>query len=43
MSRTKAKKMFSVEDQIRATVHVECRKDAEVIDETRWRIKILMR
>ncbi|STI63006.1 protein rtcB [Escherichia coli] len=25
--------MFSVEDQIRATVHVECRKDAEVIDE----------
>lgn len=33
MSRTKAKKMFSVEDQIRATAHVECRKDAEVIDE----------
>ena len=33
MSRTKAKKLFSVEDQIRATAHVECRKDAEVIDE----------
>ncbi len=33
MSRTRAKKLFSVEDQIRATAHVECRKDAEVIDE----------
>lgn len=33
MSRTKAKKLFSVEDQIRATSHVECRKDADVIDE----------
>jgi tRNA-splicing ligase RtcB len=33
MSRTKAKKMFTVQDQIDATVGVECRKDAEVIDE----------
>ncbi len=33
MSRTKAKKMFTVEDQIRATEGVECRKDAGVIDE----------
>jgi tRNA-splicing ligase RtcB (3'-phosphate/5'-hydroxy nucleic acid ligase) len=33
MSRTKAKKLFTVEDQIRATEGVECRKDAEVIDE----------
>ncbi|EHO2015395.1 RtcB family protein [Escherichia coli] len=33
MSRTKAREMFSVEDQINATVHVECRKDANVIDE----------
>lgn len=33
MSRTTAKKMFTVEDQIRATAHVECRKDAAVIDE----------
>jgi tRNA-splicing ligase RtcB len=33
MSRTKAKKMFTVEDQIRATAHVECRKDKDVIDE----------
>lgn len=33
MSRNKAKKMFSIDDQIRATAHVECRKDAAVIDE----------
>lgn len=33
MSRTKAKKIFTLEDQIRATEGVECRKDADVIDE----------
>ena len=33
MSRTKAKKMFTVADQEAATVGVECRKDAGVIDE----------
>ena len=33
MSRNEAKRRFSVEDQIRATAHVECRKDSEVIDE----------
>lgn len=33
MSRTKAKKIYSIEDQIRATEGVECRKDADVIDE----------
>jgi tRNA-splicing ligase RtcB len=33
MSRTKAKTLFTVDDQIRATAHVECRKDAAVIDE----------
>ncbi|CAH0129671.1 RtcB family protein [Pseudomonas mediterranea] len=33
MSRTKAKAVFTVEDQVRATAHVECRKDAAVIDE----------
>ena len=33
MSRTKAKKVYSVEDQIAATEGVECRKDASVIDE----------
>ncbi len=33
MTRTAAKKLFTVEDQIRATEGVECRKDANVIDE----------
>lgn len=33
MSRTQAKKEFTVEDQIAATIGVECRKDAGVIDE----------
>jgi tRNA-splicing ligase RtcB len=34
MSRTAAKKLFSLEDHARATEGVECRKDANVIDET---------
>ncbi len=34
MSRTKAKRMFSLEDHARATDGVECRKDADVLDET---------
>ncbi len=33
MSRTEAKRRYSVEDQVRATAGVECRKDAAVIDE----------
>lgn len=33
MSRNEAKRRFTVEDQIAATAHVECRKDADVIDE----------
>ncbi|UVE17128.1 RtcB family protein [Pseudomonas sp. LS44] len=33
MSRSQARKRFSLEDQVRATAHVECRKDKEVIDE----------
>lgn len=33
MSRTQAKKQFSLADQVRATAGVECRKDADVIDE----------
>ena len=33
MSRTAARKMYSVEDQIKATEGVECRKDSGVIDE----------
>jgi len=34
MSRTEARKRFSIDDHVRATAGVECRKDAEVIDET---------
>lgn len=34
MTRTEAKRRFSVEDHAKATAHVECRKDSEVIDET---------
>jgi tRNA-splicing ligase RtcB len=34
MSRTQAKKEVSIDDHIRATEGVECRKDAGVIDET---------
>ncbi|TVO65018.1 RtcB family protein [Denitromonas ohlonensis] len=33
MSRNAAKKRFTIEDQIKATEGVECRKDLEVIDE----------
>ena len=33
MSRTEAKRRFTVADQIKATEGVECRKDADVIDE----------
>jgi tRNA-splicing ligase RtcB len=34
MSRTKAKKQFTVVDHAEATVGVECRKDIDVLDET---------
>lgn len=34
MTRTEAKRRFTVEDHAVATAHVECRKDADVIDET---------
>ncbi|HYI09789.1 MAG TPA: RtcB family protein [Thermoanaerobaculia bacterium] len=34
MSRAEAKRRFSVADHVKATEGVECRKDAEVIDET---------
>ena len=34
MSRTAAKKRFTLEDHVKATEGVECRKDASVIDET---------
>jgi tRNA-splicing ligase RtcB len=34
MSRTEAKRRFTVEDHEKATAGVECRKDEGVIDET---------
>jgi tRNA-splicing ligase RtcB len=34
MSRTEAKRRFSLDDHAKATAGVECRKDADVIDET---------
>ena len=34
MSRTAARRQFTVEDHVAATAGVECRKDADVIDET---------
>ena len=34
MSRTEAKRRFTLADHQAATAGVECRKDAEVIDET---------
>jgi tRNA-splicing ligase RtcB len=39
MSRSEAKKRFTVEDHIRWTEGVECRKDAGVIDETKGAYK----
>ena len=34
MSRNEAKRRFSIEDHAAATAGIECRKDADVIDET---------
>jgi tRNA-splicing ligase RtcB len=34
MSRTEAKKRFTLQDHEKATRGIECRKDADVIDET---------
>ena len=34
MSRTRAKQLITLDDHVKATAHVECRKDAEVIDES---------
>ena len=34
MSRNEAKRRFTIDDHIKATAGVECRKDADVIDET---------
>lgn len=34
MSRTEAKRRFTLEDHVKATEGIECRKDEAVIDET---------
>jgi tRNA-splicing ligase RtcB len=34
MSRTEAKRRYTLADHAKATEGIECRKDAEVIDET---------
>ena len=34
MSRTEAKRRFTLEDHARDTAGIECRKDEDVIDET---------
>jgi tRNA-splicing ligase RtcB len=34
MSRTEARKRFTVDQHVAATQGIECRKDADVIDET---------
>jgi tRNA-splicing ligase RtcB (3'-phosphate/5'-hydroxy nucleic acid ligase) len=34
MSRTRAKREITLDDHVKATAHVECRKDADVIDES---------
>jgi len=34
MSRTQARKLISVDDHVKATAHVECRKDVDVVDES---------
>jgi tRNA-splicing ligase RtcB len=34
MSRTEARRRFTVEDHVQATAGIECRKDADVVDET---------
>lgn len=34
MSRTRAKQLITLDDHVKATAHVECRKDAAVIDES---------
>ena len=34
MSRTMARQLISVDDHVKATAHVECRKDEDVVDES---------
>ena len=42
MSRTAAKRKFTVADHAAATAGIECRKDADVIDETPMAYKPIM-
>ena len=42
MSRTEAKRKFSVADHVAATAGIECRKDEDVIDETPMAYKPIM-
>jgi tRNA-splicing ligase RtcB len=42
MSRSKAKKTFTLDDHLAATAGVECRKDLSVIDETPGAYKDIM-
>ena len=42
MSRAEAKRRFSIDDHVKATAGIECRKDAEVIDETPAAYKPIM-
>ena len=41
LSRTEAKRRYTVEDHAAATAHVECRKDAAVLDETPMAYKVI--
>ncbi|CAH0152519.1 RtcB family protein [Stenotrophomonas lactitubi] len=41
MSRTQARKLITVDDHAKATAHVECRKDAEVVDESPAAYKLI--
>ncbi len=43
MSKTEAKKRFTVEEHVKATEGVNCRKDADVIDETPGSYKDIMK
>ncbi len=41
MSRTEAKRRISLDDHLKATAHVECRKDADVVDESPAAYKLI--
>ena len=41
MSRTRAKQLITLDEHVRATAHVECRKDNDVIDESPAAYKLI--